>query len=443
MANEVGAAEFRRTNQISRRVEFVAGERIIIVPATFRPGVLGTFKVTVYSTQIVALNSLEAHTTSVCIKDVWPAGRRGGGLKHSSWRQNQQFKLKVSGIDRPVEATVVLCCGKGNTSRSGTQVATYVVPCKDSERQCLVIKRGDLMGGPVDFEESCFISRITIDPDQAQSGGYLLIPCTKTPYIPEDAQFTLSIFLDTKEMRSCAVASLIPVFGAGQSGWKCTSIPGQWNQTDSGGCAENKASWALNRMYGVKSSQPDTKLLVILLKPAWVVAGVYILKSNVPKVRYILATSEFIHGSKEVAIEVLLKEPGEYSIIPCTFVAGEVGNYNLLIHADKPVEINQGARKPSGRQNCVGEIFKTEKGYAQDLASAVDRFLHPIASQGPSIMSNADIAAIFSNIVALKDLHRQLNAELELASASTDPLLGSIFVKYVRLFACLRANNAV
>lgn len=360
--------------------------------------------------------------------------------KSHSWREEPQFRLRVSGLQRSAIATLVLTTDRGPKR---PPISIFCSQCDTEKLQRLIRSPADNIGDQSGFGDASVVSRIGLEPIQASSRGYIVSCETKFAALAE-MSFTLSIFIESGVARSQISASLEPIFRSG-TGWITSSFSGEWTAEDSHGRADDTDddSWAKNRCFGLKTKHANTKIVIILEKPAWVPAGMHFLHGDVNKRSFIKMTSLFESVVKESTLEAQLPAAGDYRIMPCTFFPREVGKYLLHIHSDQPVEINQGAAKPSGRQNCIAEIVKTEDGYAGDLATIVEHFLKPISAEGDKIMSKAEISQIFSNAASLRVFHEEIAGKLKAGAALPDPRVGDVFLNYVRRFSCRFLPSAI
>lgn len=80
------------------------------------------------------------------------------------------------------------------------------------------------------------------------------------------------------------------------------------------------------------------------------------------------------------------------------------------------------------RQNVITEILHTEKDYVNDIEIVARIFSRPLLEK--NIISQADHAALFSNIEVLVSVNQQLLAKLQ--QDGDELMIGSIFLEMVR-----------
>jgi len=97
----------------------------------------------------------------------------------------------------------------------------------------------------------------------------------------------------------------------------------------------------------------------------------------------------------------------------------------------------RGRSKPNPvekKKKLIEELLQTEQSYVNDLEVAVRVFLQPIRDK-QLLPGKQEVAALFSNIEAILDVHQQLLADLKLVADSLDGVkLSNCFLKYCDLF---------
>src|SRR5690242_11459082 len=70
----------------------------VIIPTTFEPGKERNFSITVYSTEILSLNSLNPNLDwkEASILGDWKGRSAGGCFSNHTWKNNPQFRVKVT-----------------------------------------------------------------------------------------------------------------------------------------------------------------------------------------------------------------------------------------------------------------------------------------------------------------------------------------------------------
>lgn len=163
---------------------------------------------------------------------------------------------------------------------------------------------------------------------------YVLIPATFDPEMEND--FTVSVTSDD-DLTAIALSPAEHYH---------LSMEGDWRDGRGGGC-KNHPSWRNNPQYHFKVRQAPVKLYALLSQPETEEdmphIGYYLLKNEDGGAVMTIDPSNLLHKSDfvddvEVGELVTLKEPGIYTILPCTFNPFIETKFALNLYANEHIE---------------------------------------------------------------------------------------------------------
>jgi hypothetical protein len=217
--------------------------------------------------------------------------------------------------------------------------------------------------------------------------GYNIIAATEDQLIFYDVSFNLSVFIETGTALKSRTSALL-TRTIEKSPWHTKMIKSQWIASNSGGGHHNRETFKRNSASLIRTNEPNTTVIAILLKPYEVTAGLYILeryrepgsqaydmKAEWWRAKIVKGCcSKFTSNNKEASLKLTLPEAGEYWVIPCTYHAQSIGNYVVVLNADKPFELldNSTSRQGSGRDSVLTELISTEIVYVDGLKAIVE-----------------------------------------------------------------------
>eukprot|EP01104_Vermistella_antarctica_P011680 TRINITY_DN3293_c0_g1_i1.p1 TRINITY_DN3293_c0_g1~~TRINITY_DN3293_c0_g1_i1.p1 ORF type:complete len:1188 (+),score=330.11 TRINITY_DN3293_c0_g1_i1:280-3843(+) len=338
----VGKASFHRTPSVQCTVPLDGGYEYIIIPCTFRPKLVASFKLSASSDKFTAkdveLSLCRGHWQNLRCDGGWDKDSAGGCRNHPTWRKNPQWIVTV-----PDGATRALVSLSQPFSDNLSGIGMYCSPAPDNDAMVVSLDKSEILIHAAfrrDQEVFCALpvgDGKTKGSKQQGQRKFTIIPCTFTPGC--EAKFQVNVYCDMP--------------GVGLLAARATAekqVEGKWGKGSCGGCA-NHRTWRTNTSHYLRSGVKARVKVVLEQSPGiqrpdenknvWSTIGFYITRPDddgrpLLKLQQdqIIAKTPFT-GSKEVAFDIDV-DPAEgvYVITPCTFYPGVRAPYALKVFAD-------------------------------------------------------------------------------------------------------------
>jgi len=249
-------------------------------------------------------------------------------MDHLTWRHNPQIFFCPSnrGI---VEITL-------QTTEDFTGIGFYVFECPTSSPMRILYDNNSLVGkakfvtGMSQVSTSFTIPKMNVP--------YVIVPTTYYPKF--EMKFTVMFScIDRFNSVSAQLISAIQEWPA--------PITGKWTSTTAGGCG-NEDSVINNPQYLMKvKTSTKVGMLLLQLKEDFDSIGFYVLSvqnsGKISNPSIFQEESKFIVNPdfgdpNEFFVEKIL-DPGSYVIIPCTFDANQIGDFQLWLMCQPELEL--------------------------------------------------------------------------------------------------------
>eukprot|EP01104_Vermistella_antarctica_P017297 TRINITY_DN6101_c0_g1_i1.p1 TRINITY_DN6101_c0_g1~~TRINITY_DN6101_c0_g1_i1.p1 ORF type:complete len:869 (+),score=173.02 TRINITY_DN6101_c0_g1_i1:217-2823(+) len=320
----IAKSEFARNTEACSEHTLQPGN-YVIVPCTFDPGHAGSFDVTIFSDDDVHFYELK-NAEETILNGEWSGSSAGGCVNFPTWRNNPQFFLIVN---QQSKLTITLRqVGMGSTRVES--IGFYVV--RSSGHRLVVLRQQDLVAKGAFVNAKSVDCEITLDSD---INPYVIIPCTF--YGGKETKFTLSVTVHGKDDPLSAVKMLPCNYS-----WNKKTIKGSWTGETAGGCRNHPETWHTNPQFSLIVEE-DCNVVGLLTQddPSRTRSiGFYVLKnsdstqsrvgpgSNSPS-----CLKSAFKTDNEVYCEGSLAR-GHYTVIPCTFVPGQAGDFVMNVYCD-------------------------------------------------------------------------------------------------------------
>eukprot|EP00656_Telonema_subtile_P013146 TRINITY_DN1666_c0_g2_i2.p1 TRINITY_DN1666_c0_g2~~TRINITY_DN1666_c0_g2_i2.p1 ORF type:complete len:1006 (+),score=189.91 TRINITY_DN1666_c0_g2_i2:184-3201(+) len=312
----------------------------VLIPATKIPGQEASFTLKARSSTPFEMGSLskDLQWNLQKISGVFNEHTSGGCRHLSTWRKNPQFHLWVK---ENASCVVVMHqeAPEDDDDDDLNTIGFYLAKTTQMMRQKLTLWKEDLIC------KSKFEMKRTVEHHldlKASETPYILIASTYD--VGEYGNFTIRVYSD-------AGVSLEPI--AGDPDWTQQSLEGKWTETTAGG-SRNHNTWRHNDQYQIHITEPTTIIPVLTqtdIDCSYLPClGYYILRADHSsrrllqvKPKNLFHTSRF-ENSYEITTKKELQPLPEglpYLIVPCTSENGEMTNFKLTVHADKPFKLQK------------------------------------------------------------------------------------------------------
>eukprot|EP00656_Telonema_subtile_P013150 TRINITY_DN1666_c0_g3_i2.p1 TRINITY_DN1666_c0_g3~~TRINITY_DN1666_c0_g3_i2.p1 ORF type:complete len:450 (+),score=64.32 TRINITY_DN1666_c0_g3_i2:108-1457(+) len=336
-------SQFVASETVSVEVELSplpGGVPYVLIPATKIPGWEAGFTLKARSSTSFEMGSLskDLQWNLQKISGVFNEHTSGGCRHLSTWRKNPQYHLWVK---ENASCVVVMHqdAPEDDDDDDLNTIGFYLAKTTQMKRQKLTLWKEDLIC------KSKFEMKRTVEHHldlNASETPYILIASTYD--VGEYGNFTIRVYSDTG-------VSLEPI--AGDPDWTQQSHKGKWTETTAGG-SRNHNTWRHNDQYQIHITEPTTIIPVLTqtdIDCSYLPClGYYILRADhiarrllQVKPKNLFHTSRF-ENSYEITTKKELQPLPEglpYLIVPCTSENGEMTNFELTVHADKPFTCRQ------------------------------------------------------------------------------------------------------
>lgn len=300
-------------NARDNSLEFTAlpNTNYIIIPATYQPGVLGSyfFRIqTRHKAQVVPLMTMKANKS---VEGAWRSAQRtnGGSILYPSWRNNPQFLLRVF-----QESKLRVMLLQQDTTPL-PPIAFTIFNADPGERRKLEL--ADLVLLPEKYIVSTSVSGDLTLP----VGVYNIIASAETPEFENSFKLQVQGSPD-----SIAIEPLRE--------YTRVHLRDSWTVESAGGC-RNHTSWVLNPHFLFTVPPPGGPITIVvafteIFKDSAI--GCYLFNADAKNTRTtIVGKSKFTHVSVSTTFTLA---PGNYILLPCTFNPGIAKDFTIEFFSD-------------------------------------------------------------------------------------------------------------
>jgi hypothetical protein len=360
-------------NARDNALEFTAlpNTSYIIVPATYQPGVIGSyfFRIqTRHKAKVVPLMTMKANKA---VEGSWQAikGTNGGSINYPSWRNSPQYLLRVFQESK----LRVMLLQQEKTPLP--PIAFSIFNADSSERRKLEL--ADLVLLPEKYIVSTSVSGDLTLP----AGCYNIVASTETP----DFENTFKLQVQGNP-DSLAIEPLRE--------YKRIHLRDYWTAETAGGC-RNHPTWVKNPHFLFSVPPPGGPITIVvayteIFKDSAI--GFYLFNADAKNSRAsLLGKSKFTHVSVATTFNLA---PANYILLPCSFNPGIVKEFTIEFYSDLSIT-NIAKMKFSANP---GSIKLPKPGSSSSSSSSSSAAATAASSsQNPSNESNTATAAPSQN----------------------------------------------
>jgi len=348
---------------------------LVLCPSTFAPGKTGRFRVVVMTERPLAAPPTPlAPLRDLRVRGEWREGNAGGCRNFVSWRQNEQYMLR---LNRARRASVVLEREDPQTQRSDVALHSKRKKAKSAASKMGRNRAAELLQGfvvarahgphaerralRIDEDDVVERTQYTLNYEVSREfiseagGAFVIVPTTFEPSQP--GEYELHVYTDDPD----AQLSPLPA-----TTWQARGpIKGEWRGRGSGGC-RNYPSWVLNPIYQIKASR-ECELQVFLrqrlpgggalpeeAEPEGI--GFYVMRDDGELSLEDIVTQGGFVRAEEVHGALRLPADQPHLLMPAPYRKGAHLEFDLQLYSAQPIDVRAlGAPEADARRRHAVE----------------------------------------------------------------------------------------
>lgn len=342
-----------------------ADDSFVLCPSTFHPGKQGAYRIVVLTERPLAEPPTLIPPLTVLKRPSHFVAETAGGCRNfTSWRNNDQFLLRLS---KPARVSVVMMredletrnstkplLGKKSKAKAAKKkprsrdnfLVGFVVSRTRSayaDRRLLEIAEEDEMD-KTSYSAAFEVGREFVSDEDAATrlgpestyapNDFVIVPSTYEP--GKTGSYELAVYTDDAD----ATLTLLPV-----ASWQRQHARGEWRGRSAGG-SRNHPSWVRNPLYSL-SSKRECTLHVFLRQaaragatPDYPGVGFYVgVDDHDLDLRDVICESGF-RKSEEVHAQLTLAPGKEYLLVPMTYKKGVEMTFEVELFSDQPLNFS-------------------------------------------------------------------------------------------------------